>query len=803
MHDGNIGMRGEVPAAGPSSGWLTRRFLLLIAMAVGLGVLSALMLELQAGSTAWIAGEGAWSKGQQHAVHALYRYAQQGHAADLAAARRALEVPLGDRAARLALEQPVPDLEAARRGFLQGGNAPENIPRLIFSYRFGREGPFFRDSVRLWREADVGILQLQDMAAELEAAHAHAGLSPAQVAGYQQRLQQLDGELRVLELAFSQSLLEGAEAARMATLALSALSLLALTLVAVLLMRRIRNHLALNESRFRAAFHQAAVGMMKLSHDGRVLEANQALATILGHPLPALRRLSLCDLLHPGDLSCDGGGIDWPRQLQAGERRFRRADGSTLWGRWSASAVRVGESRLGVLAIVEDVSQARALAEEVAYQASHDALTGLINRREIEQRLQQALARSRRTGARHVLCLLDLDHFKLVNDTFGHAAGDTFLCRFAATVQAQLREGDWLGRHGGDEFLLLLPDTSPDQAQPVLERIGRALRQGQFGDAESAPGVGCSIGVVAIDADVPDVNWLMRAGDSACYAAKQAGRNRVHHFGEDGQALEQRRREGLWLDGVRRAIVEDRLVLFAQKILCLREPDTLCYEVLLRLRGNDGRLSSPAEFMPAVERYGMGMALDRHVLDRLLRQLRAVPQHVARLHLCNVNLSAQSIAQPEFLEFVVDRLCHEQALAQRICFEITETAAIDNLAQARRFIDAVRALGCRIALDDFGSGLSSLGYLRQLPADMLKIDGAFVRDLDVDAISHAAVRAIAEIGRALRMRVVAEWVERPELIDQLDAIGIDGLQGYAIHRPCPLAELVGQRQDVPAALPEP
>lgn len=731
-----------------AAGWLTRRFLLLLVVAAGLGGLSVLMMELQASSIAWIAGEGAWSKGQQQAVHALYRYAQHGRPEDLADAHYALQAPLGDRVGRLALEQDPPDLEVARQGFLEGGNHPGDIPRLISSFRYAHNWPYFRDAVQLWRQGEVDILQLQTMAYELEAAYRRGPLPAEQVEQFQQRLQVLDNELRVLELAFSQSLLDGARAARQATLLLSAVSLTALTLLSVLLIRRIRNHLAQNESRFRAAFHQASVGMMKIADDGRVLEANQALATILGHPLVTLRTLALADLLHPDDLSRGDQGIDWPAQLAAGERRFRRADGSILWGRWSASTVTAGDSDVRVLAIVEDVSKAHVLAEEVAYHASHDALTGLINRREIEHRLQQALQRSRKEAARHVLCLLDLDHFKLVNDTFGHAAGDAFLCRFTAAVQAQLRVGDWLGRYGGDEFVLLLPDTTLEQAREVLQRIDDALQQGPFGDAQAAPGVGCSIGVVEINADVADLNWLMRACDNACYAAKQAGRNRVHYFRGNDPLLE-RQHEGRWLDNVRRAITEDRLVLFAQKIRCLDDPQAMACEILLRLRDDTGQLRSPAEFLPVVERYGMGTSVDRHVLSCVLKELRQAPRKLVRLQRCNVNLSALSVGQAEFLDFVMAELSSEPELARRICFEITETSAVGNFAQARRFIAAVRELGCHIALDDFGNGLSSLSFLRQLSPDVLKIDGSFVLDLDTNEVSRATVRAIVGLARDL------------------------------------------------------
>ena len=443
---------------------------------------------------------------------------------------------------------------------------------------------------------------------------------------------------------------------------------------------------------------------------------------------------------------------------------------------------------LSVFAIIEDVSQNHALAREIEHHASHDPLTGLINRREIERLLERALLQVRSEGGTHALCYINLDHFKLVNDSFGHAAGDQMLRSFADYLAA-VRDGDWVGRLGADEFAVFLAHAGQDEAKRVLQRVIRNLGQATFPVSEGSPQLSCSIGVVEVSADAPDVNWLMSAADSACYAAKQAGRNRVHCFNENRMALEERRREAERLQGVSLAMAENRMVLYAQRIARVGDPTYLHYEVLVRMRGSDGSLHLPGQFMPAVERYGMAVALDRHVLGLLFRHLQVCPAHVRQLGLCNVNVSAQSIAEPGFLAFVCDLLERNRALASKLCFEITETAAISNLSQARAFIDAVKARGCRMALDDFGSGLSSFGYLRQLPADILKIDGAFVRDMDTDPVSHATVRAISELGRELQMEVVAEWVETAEVAAALTRLGVQGLQGYAVERPQPLERM--------------
>ena len=769
---------------------LTLRFVLLTGMAIGLVGVSAVIQELQAASTAWIMGQSHWSRGQQQASHALSRYLLSADPADLAAAQRALQAPLGDLAARKAMEQPEPDLAAARAGFADGHNAAGDINRLITSYRYLGWLPYFRDAVRLWRDTDADLLELQALALQIRDRHASDEMDAAHRADLLTRIQAADERMQAKAQAFSDALRRTATAVRIATLIAGGLSVLAITLVSVLLARRVRNDLVEQQGRFRAAFYQATVGMLKLDLGGRIIEVNQAMADILGYPRETLMSLSLPALLVPGELVLDPqGGIDWDRQVRPAELRFQRADGSLLWGRWSGTLVHTRGREAAVFAIVEDVSQNHALVREVEHHASHDPLTGLVNRREIERLLDRALLDARSHTATHSLCHIDLDYFKLVNDGLGHAAGDQLLRSFADYLVGSVREGDWVGRLGGDEFALLLANATQDEAKQVLQRVIRTLSQVNFQPGDGTLRVSCSIGVVEITDEAADVNWLMSAADSACYAAKEAGRNRVHCFNENRMALHERRLEADRLAQVTSAIAENRMLLYAQRIERVGDPDFLHYEVLVRMRGADGTLHSPGEFMSAVERYGMGMALDRHVISLLFRHLQVCPAHVQQLGLCNVNVSAQSIAEPSFLAFVTDLLERHRGLARKLCFEITETAAVSNLAQARAFIDAVKARGCLMALDDFGSGLSSFAYLRQLPADMLKIDGMFVRDMNVDPVNRAAVRAITEVGRELEMMVVAEWIESPEVSAQLAAMGVEGLQGYAIERPIPLERM--------------
>ncbi|HEY0662324.1 MAG TPA: EAL domain-containing protein [Lysobacter sp.] len=771
-----------------------RGFAVLIFFAALAALLTASMLEIQAGATAYIVGESHWSRAQQETVSFLYRYTQYGDPADLQRTREALKVPMGDRAGRLALERRPRDEYTAQQGFLQGRNAPEDIGRLIWMYKYFAGAPYFRDSVGFWRQGDQEILKLAALADEIEAVVARAPLDAKQIAHYQQRLQAIDRTVRPIELAFSQSLLRGARLLRGILLTVSAVIFLVITWCAIVVLRWTVRSIGESEGKFRAAFHQAAVGMAKMDRDGCVIEVNEAFGSILGYAPPELVGTSFFELFHPNELGrigCDGdGAVLWDDLGAPMDQQLLRSDGSTVWGRWTASVIRNTGAPDRVFVIIEDVSEAHQLSTEMAHQATHDSLTGLINRREIERRLEQAVDSARRTGVRHALCFIDLDQFKLVNDTCGHAVGDELLRRFASTIQLYLRQTDWLGRLGGDEFAVFLERTSLKGAERVAEKINEALSANTFAWGGRSFNVTCSIGVVEITSDSSDLSWLLRAADTACYLAKEGGRNRIRTYHETDEAVASRRGEMEWVGEIRRAIAEGRLVLYAQSIEPLRGPKGLQYEVLVRLVDADGKVYSPGAFLPAAERYGQSVAIDRKVVDLVFEQLTANPRHLKALELCHINVSGPSISDAGFRAHVVDLLESGVVPPRKLCFEITETAAIGNLAEARAFIDAVRSRGCLISLDDFGSGLSSFGYLKNLTIDILKIDGIFVRDMAHDEIDFALVRSICDIGRTLGKRTIAEWVETEAVRSRLEEVGVDFVQGYAIHKPCLLSELM-------------
>lgn len=760
---------------------------------------TALVLEIKAAAFAYIVGESHWSKAQQDAVHYLYLYSHDGEPRHLELAREALLVPLGDRSARLALEQRPVDLEAARDGFLAGGNDPEDIGRLIWMFRWFSNGPFFRDAVAIWREAEQYILRLRVLADEIEAVLARNGPTAATLPALRAEVVEIATILRPMELEFSSTLVAGARWLRSTLLAASAAAFLLLAAVATVVLGRTMRQIRDSESEFRAAFQQALVGMAKLDTEGRFVEVNDALCRILGRDREQLRAMNLHAVVDLDPLAVPDGS-DGQGDERFGvpiERETVRGDGSRRWLRWTVSLIGGNQHRPDrMLAVVEDVSEARELVEEISHQASHDALTGLINRREIERRVQHCIQHARNHKTRHALCFLDLDQFKLVNDSCGHAAGDQLLRGLGNELASRLRASDALGRLGGDEFAVILQHTGLDGALQAAEKLRRSIDEFAFHWQQRHLRVTGSVGVVEINERTPDLNWLLAAADTACYMAKDEGRNRVRAYVETDLAVARRRGEMELASELRQILDDRRLHLHGQCIRSTRGDPTARphYEVLIRPVDTQGAAHSPAAFLAAAERYQLAEHVDRVVIEMVLEQLAAHPNHLQALHRCHINLSAQSIASVEFRAHI-DRLLDNSCVpAEKLCFEVTETAMIGNLHQARTFIQDLRDRGSLIALDDFGSGLSSFAYLKSLPVDMLKIDGVFVRDLGDDPIDLAVLGAICQVAQALGVPTIAEWVESTRTLARLPEIGIDYAQGYAIHRPCPLAELLRQQQ---------
>jgi diguanylate cyclase (GGDEF)-like protein/PAS domain S-box-containing protein len=458
----------------------------------------------------------------------------------------------------------------------------------------------------------------------------------------------------------------------------------------------------------------------------------------------------------------------------------------------SAAPIRDRGGRLiGAVMVFHDVSQERRLQRALAYQAKHDALTGLINRREFENRLNEALQAARvDPSLRHVLLYLDLDQFKVVNDTCGHQAGDRLLKQLTGVLQARIRTSDLLARLGGDEFGVLLADCTLDSAQRIAESLRQAIRDFRFAWEDRVLNVGVSIGMAEIDGEANTLDDVLSAADVACYSAKDSGRNRVQTY-QQGRAPEHLR-EMQWVSRINRAIEENRFELHCQPIVPIRSGVEALrhFELLLRMRDEQGRLVKPSEFIPAAERYNLMPAIDRWVVHQACTRLARRRGDTCGEHfMLGINISATTLNDEQFLEFVLSELSGADVAPGAICFELTEGAAMTSLAAATRFIRELRGHGCRFSLDDFGSGLSSFMFLKNLPVDYLKIDGQFMQNVAHDHIDRSLVEAIAQIGESMGIRTVAERVDSADVLARLAEVGIEYAQGHYIGAPQPVGML--------------
>ena len=457
---------------------------------------------------------------------------------------------------------------------------------------------------------------------------------------------------------------------------------------------------------------------------------------------------------------------------------------------------------IGSVMVFHDVSKETRLFRQINYQASHDTVTGLMNRREFENRLANTIDQMKTLpDASHALLYVDLDQFKVVNDTFGHTAGDALLARISKKIQTNVRSTDLLARLGGDEFGILLELCDEQRAVEVAEAIRASIEEYRFDWQDAFTNVRCSIGIVMVTADNAEIAELMSSADVACYSAKDMGRNRVHLYRQSDVSL--RHEEMKWVSRITHAVEDDRLELFFQPIIGIGdEQSKACghYELLLRMRDENGELVRPDLFIPSAERYNLMSTLDRWVIHEALSKLADRSSVGEARYTLAINLSGSSLSEDRFLEFVIDELKKQKLPDGAICFEITETAAISNLSQVVHFMQTLKQLGCRFSLDDFGSGLSSFTYLKNLPVDYLKIDGHFISNVAKDSVDESMVRAIHQVGNAMGIKTIAERVESQEVLEKLGSIGIEYAQGFYIARPASVSTFAPWAEDGIATL---
>jgi diguanylate cyclase (GGDEF)-like protein len=435
-------------------------------------------------------------------------------------------------------------------------------------------------------------------------------------------------------------------------------------------------------------------------------------------------------------------------------------------------------------------------AEKMSYQAAHDPLTGLINRWKFESTLAKLLKRIE-SDEKHFVFYLDLDQFKIVNDTGGHHVGDELLKQVATIMRSCIRKSDVLARIGGDEFGIILEYCDLDCARNIAESIVQKMREFRFYWEKNTFRIGVSIGMVQVDDTTRDLAEILKNIDSACYAAKDSGGNRFHVYSESDQELIHRKSEMDWVIHIESALEQNRFVLFAQPIVATNENDShVNYELLIRMKSAEDELIPAGNFLPAAERYNKMIDIDSWVVTEALSILSYSPRFVESIDYCSINLSCQSLTNEKFMDFIIEQFNRHKHLSEKICFEITETAAITNLIQADRCILKLREMGIRFSLDDFGSGLASFEYLKMLPIDYLKIDGMFVRDIVTDPIDRAMVKSIHEVGSVMGKITVAEFVENQDILNEVKAIGVHFAQGYTIGRPMPFEQVIDQQENV-------
>ena len=560
--------------------------------------------------------------------------------------------------------------------------------------------------------------------------------------------------------------------------------------------QRLQQRLVASEELYRTLYDDNPSTFFTVSTGHILISVNRFGASRLGYEVDELIGVEMAMLHLDSDQELAAKAIDEclqnPGVPKGWEIRMRHKDGSISWVRKIGKAVVSKDGSANVLIVCEDITEARRLSKQLSYEASHDALTGLFNRREFELRLQRALETAQAENVEHAVCYLDLDQFKIINDSCGHVAGDELLRQLAGTLKSCIRAGDTLARLGGDEFGVLLENCPPKFARRVADTLLQTIGSFQFPWDNKSFTVGASIGLVVVDDTSENINDVLVAADSACYAAKDHGRNRIHVYQPDDKELAERHGEMQWVIRIKRALEQDRFRLYAQTIEPVQRgvEQGKHYEVLVRLVDEDGGIVPPGAFLPAAERYNISTSIDRWVLQATLDWLRHHGDHLDELFLCSINLSGLSLGDKKFLDDVISDLPKSGVPPEKICFEITETAAISHLQTATHFIQSLRGLGCKFALDDFGSGLSSFAYLRNLPVDYLKIDGVFVKDMAEDPINLAMVKSINEVGHVMGKKTIAEFVEDDAILAKLAEIGVDYAQGYGIAKPGPIEEMI-------------
>ncbi|SCZ27963.1 MULTISPECIES: EAL domain-containing protein [unclassified Pseudomonas] len=773
-----------------------------IAVVLFQALLGGVSLYVLSAVRGYVAGESLWSKGQKDAIYYLNLYADSRDGAIFRKYQQAIAVPEGGHELRVALDREPPDLEAARAGILQGGNHPDDVSSLIWLYLNFRHFSYLEEAIDLWTVGDGYLIELDNVARQMHNSITAGQASEVDIRGWKAQIFAINDSVTPAAKAFSDALGEGSRFILQLLLVTNFATALGLIVLALLRTHKLlaqrqvfANALQMEKERAQITLQSIGDGVITTDVEGAIAYMNPAAEAMTHWKAEHATGLPLAALFNLLDDNAQTEGLTLIEHILSGRlsgasehsKLIQRLDGSTVSVTLVGAPIRHAGKVSGAVLVLHDMTQERQYIANLSWQATHDALTGLANRREFEYRLEQALHNLTRQVGRHALMFLDLDQFKLVNDTCGHAAGDELLRHICALLQSGLRENDTLARLGGDEFGILLENCSPEAAEKIAEGLRQTVQNLHFVWKGRPFVTTVSIGLVHIAQTPTTLEASLRAADMACYMAKEKGRNRVQVYHADDSELSLRFGEMAWVQRLHMALEENRFCLYAQEIAALGPGDHGGghIEILLRLHDEAGRMILPDSFIPAAERYGLMTSLDRWVVENVFKIIRQClnDSRQGPMAMCAINLSGTTIGDQAFLDFLRKQFVAYSIPPEMICFEITETSAISNLGSAIRFINELKSLGCYFSLDDFCAGMSSFAYLKHLPVDFLKIDGSFVKDMLDDPINRAMVEVINHIGHVMGKRTIAEFVETAQIEQALLEIGVDYAQGYVIERP--------------------
>jgi len=775
-----------------------------IAVVLLQALLGCVSLYMMSAVRSYVGGESLWSKGQKDAIYYLNLYANSRDEINYLKYQQAIAIPQGGHDLRVAMDQPVPDIARANAGILQGGNHPDDAPGIIWLYLNFRHFSYLEKAIDLWKIGDNYLVQLDEVAREMHGRIVDGSATNADVLEWRHRINAINEGVTPAAMAFSDALGEGSRVILRILVVVNLTTAIFLIILALLRTHKLleQRHafasaLQMEKERAQITLESIGDGVITTDVGGAITYMNPAAEQMTHWKTDQAAGLPLAALFNLLDENDQKDGTVLIENILSGKlaggsensKLIQRLDGSTVSVALVGSPIRTEGKVSGAVLVLHDMTQERQYIANLSWQATHDALTGLANRREFEYRLELALAGLAHQPARHAVMFLDLDQFKLVNDTSGHAAGDELLRHICAVLQQGIREGDTLARLGGDEVGILLEHCAPGAAEKIAEGLRQTVESLHFVWKGRPFMTTVSVGLVHVSNTPTTLEASLRAADMACYMAKEKGRNRVQVYHDDDSELSIRFGEMAWIQRLHMALEDNRFCLYSQEIARLGRdsgPGDGHVEILLRLRDESGRLILPDSFIPAAERYGMMTTLDRWVVQnvfKIISECLSDNHRSGPMAVCAINLSGSSIGDDAFLEYLRQQFQIYAIPPELICFEITETSAIANLGSAIRFINELKSLGCRFSLDDFCAGMSSFAYLKHLPVDFLKIDGSFVKDMLDDPVNRAMVEVINHIGHVMGKQTIAEFVESPQIEQALLEIGVDYAQGYVIERP--------------------